>query len=111
MSEFIGHFHVVLVHLPIGILLLACAFQLLERKSGFSSLRPATNIAFFIGMLSALLAVLTGYLLSRSGDYDEDLVSAHQWFAISVALVSIGMYFLNRKSGSSKTQTSVSILL
>ena len=111
MSEFIGHFHVVLVHLPIGILLLACVFQWLERKSRFSSLHAATGIALFIGMLSAVLAAITGYLLSLKGDYDEQLVSKHQWFGISVACVSIAMYYLYRKPASAKTQSAVSVLL
>ena len=111
MIEFFGHFHVVLVHLPIGILLLACVFQWLERKPKFSSLRVATAIAFTIGMIFAILSAITGYLLSLSGDYDEQLVSTHQWFGISVAVVSIGMYYLYRRPASLKTQTATSILL
>ena len=111
MSEFFGHFHVVLVHLPIGILLLACVFQWLERRPKFSSLHAATNIALLIGMICAILSALTGYLLSFSGDYDEGLVITHQWFGISVAAVSIAMFYYHSKAASFKTQVSVSILL
>lgn len=111
MSEFIGHFHVVLVHLPIGILLLACVFQWLERRSRFSSLRTATNIALLIGMICAILSALTGYLLSFSGDYDESLVITHQWFGISVAAVSIAMFYFHIKAAPFKIQLPVSILL
>ena len=111
MSEFFGHFHVVLVHLPIGILLLACVFQWLERRPKFSSLHVATNIALLIGMICAILSALTGYLLSFSGDYDEGLVITHQWFGISVAAVSIAMFYYHNKAASFKTQVSISILL
>jgi len=111
ISEFFGHFHVVLVHLPIGILLLACVFQWLERRPKFSSLRVATNIALMIGMICAILAALTGYLLSFSGDYDEGLVITHQWFGISVAAVSIAMFYFHSKTAPFRTQVSVSILL
>jgi len=111
MSEFFGHFHVVLVHLPIGILLLACIFQWLERRPKFSSLHVATNIALLIGMICAILSALTGYLLSFSGDYDEGLVITHQWFGISVAAVSIAMFYYHNKAVSFKTQVSISILL
>ena len=111
MSEFFGHFHVVLVHLPIGILLLACVFQWLERRPKFSSLHAATNIALLIGMICAILSALTGYLLSFSGDYDEGLVITHQWFGISVAAVSIAMFYYHSKAASFKTQVSISILL
>ena len=111
MSEFFGHFHVVLVHLPIGILLLACVFQWLERKPKFSSLHAATGIAFLIGMMCAIFSAITGYLLSLSGDYDEQLVNTHQWFGISVACVSIAMYSLHRRYASAATQTTASVVL
>jgi uncharacterized membrane protein len=111
MIESLGHFHVVLVHLPIGILLLACVFQWLERLPKFSSLSSATHIALLIGMICAILAALTGYLLSFSGDYDEGLVITHQWFGISVAAVSIAMFYFHSKAAPFKTQVSVSILL
>src|SRR5689334_11697926 len=111
MLESLGHFHVVLVHLPIGILLLACVFQWLERRPKFSSLRIATNIALLIGMICAIFSALTGYFLSFSGDYDESLVITHQWFGISVAAVSIAMFYFHSKASSFKTQVSVSILL
>src|SRR5436190_20152806 len=111
MAEFFGHFHVVLVHLPIGILLLACVIQWLERRPIFSSLHAATSIALLIGMICAILSALTGYLLSFSGDYDEGLVITHQWFGISVAAVSIAMFYYHNKAASFKTQVSISILL
>jgi len=111
MTEFFGHFHVVLVHLPIGILLLACVFQWMERKPRFSPLRTATNIALLIGMICAILSAFTGYLLSFSGDYDESLVITHQWFGISVAAVSIAMFYYHSKSAPFKTKVSISILL
>lgn len=111
MIEFFGHFHVVLVHLPIGILLLACAFQWLERNPKFSSLHAATNIAFIVGMISAILSALTGYLLSYSGDYDEQLLIKHQWLGITTAIVSLVMYYLYMKPAPARVQYTVNILL
>jgi uncharacterized membrane protein/mono/diheme cytochrome c family protein len=111
MTEFFGHFHVLLVHLPIGILMLACVFQWLEGKSKFSSLRIATGIAFMIGMICAVLSAITGYFLSLTGDYDEHLVNTHQWFGISVAILSMVMYYLHRRSSSAKLQFSISVTL
>src|ERR1051326_5342049 len=111
MTEFFGHFHVVLVHLPIGILLLACVFQWLERKPRFSSLHVATGIAFLIGMICAVFSAITGYLLSLNGDYDEQLVNTHKWFGISVAAISIIMFYWHRRSVSAVKQFSTSVLL
>ncbi len=96
ISELIGHLHPALVHLPIGILLLAGLFQLLALKPKYASLHAATKIALFWGMISAILSCISGYLLSLSGDYDEELVDTHKWFAISTASISVIAYLFNR---------------
>ena len=94
MNAFIGHLHPVLVHLPIGILLLACFFQLLSAREKYIHLQHAISITLLWGMISAVVACITGYVLSNSGDYNDELVSKHQWFGISVAAVSIVYYVL-----------------
>ena len=96
IPELIGHLHPVLVHLPIGILLLAGLFQLLALKPKYAALHNATSIALFWGMISAILSCISGYLLSLSGDYDEELVDTHTWFAIATASVSLIAYLFNR---------------
>jgi uncharacterized membrane protein/mono/diheme cytochrome c family protein len=100
MVEFIGRFHPVLVHLPIGILLIAALFQFLSGKEKYKSLNSAVGIALFWGMLSAVASCISGFLLSRSDDYDESLISKHQWFGIAVAVVSILTYYLKKKNSS-----------
>lgn len=96
ITDFIGHLHPVLVHLPIGILLLAGLFHLLALKPKYASLHGATSIALFWGMFSAILSCISGYLLSQSGDYDEELVNTHKWFAIATASISLIAYLFNR---------------
>ena len=96
ISDVIGRFHPVLVHLPIGILLLAGLFQLLALKPKYASLHGAMSIALFWGMISAILSCISGYLLSQSGDYDEELVNTHKWFGISTAFISLIAYLFNR---------------
>ncbi|HEX3167460.1 MAG TPA: c-type cytochrome domain-containing protein [Chitinophagaceae bacterium] len=96
IPELIGHLHPTLVHLPIGILLLASLFQLLALKPKYAALHAATNIALFWGMISAIVSCISGYLLSLSGDYDEALVDTHKWFAITTASVSLIAYLFNR---------------
>jgi mono/diheme cytochrome c family protein/uncharacterized membrane protein len=96
ISDAIGRFHPVLVHLPIGILLLAALLQLLSLKPRYASLHSAIGIALFWGMVSAILSCISGYLLSQSGDYDGELVNTHKWFGISTAFISLIAYLFNR---------------
>jgi uncharacterized membrane protein len=111
MSQFLGHLHPVLVHLPIGILLLACLFLWQSRKDRYAHLQPSINIILLIGMITAILSCITGYILSQTGDYDEDAVNLHQWMGISVAVMSIVIYYFRRKNSLHKWQLPLAMLL
>lgn len=96
--NFIGHFHPILVHLPIGILLFAIVLQLLSKWEKFGQITNALPIAYLLGAISAVFSCLTGLALANNGDYDADLVFKHQWLGISVALFSLtGYYFIKNK--------------
>jgi len=92
VSEFIGHFHVALVHLPIGILLIALLLLWLTKREKYNISHQATKIVLLVGVLSALLSCITGYILSTTDDYDHPLVTWHTWMGISVAVVSMFLY-------------------
>jgi uncharacterized membrane protein len=111
VSDFIGRFHPVFVHLPIGILLLACLFQWLMIKERFAALQPAIPVTLFWGMISAIASCISGYLLSTTGDYDAQLVSRHQWLGISVAVVSLVLFLMHKRSVSGRTARIVSLVL
>ena len=96
-TEFIGRFHPILVHLPIGILILAVLFIALSLKEQFSYLKDAIGITLFLGMLSAIASCISGYLLSQSESYDPGLIFKHQGFAIALAATSIVLYVLHLK--------------
>jgi uncharacterized membrane protein len=104
IPEFIGHLHPVLVHLPIGILLVACLFIWQARKDSYAHLQPAINVMLLLGMVSAVASCITGYILSQTGDYDEEMVDLHQWMGISVAVFSVFLYYSRRKPMLSKWQ-------
>jgi uncharacterized membrane protein len=111
MLEFLGRFHPVFVHLPIGILLLACTCILLSFRANFVSLKPAISIMLLLGTLSAFVSCLTGYLLASGGDYDVKLVSNHQWMGISVAVLSTGLWIIYNKVESNVVLGAISGIL
>src|ERR1700685_4683932 len=97
MLQFLGHLHPLLVHLPIGILLLACLFLWQSRKDKYAHLKPVIILILFLGMISAIFSCISGYLLSRTGDYDENAVLLHQWMGISVATLSMITFYCRRR--------------
>jgi hypothetical protein len=92
MSEFIGHFHVALIHLPIGILLIALLLLWLRKNPKYNISYQVIKIILLIGVLSALLSCITGYLLSTTDNYEKPLVEWHMWMGISLAIVSMFLY-------------------
>lgn len=111
MYSLIGHFHPVFVHLPIGILVLAGILQMAERRKPSPGLHQAITISLLIGMVSAIISCITGYFLSRSDDYDQQLVKQHQWMGIGVAVVTIVIYLLRSKDTAQRWQGPLMILL
>lgn len=92
ITEFIGRFHVLLVHLPIGFLLIGLLLQWLSSKEKYNISKPVIEVTILFGMIAAIFSCITGYLLSLNGDYDESLVGWHMWMGISVASISFLLY-------------------
>ncbi|MFS4466742.1 FN3 associated domain-containing protein [Maribacter sp. 2210JD10-5] len=97
----IGHFHPLLVHLPIGIILLAFALEMYNR------FRPKTAgdemILFSLGFagVTALISLGTGWLLGEEGGFDEDLLFLHRWMAVAFTATTILLFFLKRSKSAS----------
>jgi mono/diheme cytochrome c family protein/uncharacterized membrane protein len=89
MNGLVSHLHPLLVHLPIGILLLAAIFVWLGRKERYTSLLAALPILLRIGALTALLSCVSGWLLGSSGTYDPDILQRHQWLGIATTTLAL----------------------
>ncbi len=85
-TYFIGRFHPVLVHLPIGFLLIAALLEIGKRTGKISVSDSSITFILFWSAVGATLACIAGYLLSLGGGYDEELLSDHQWQGIGVAV-------------------------
>lgn len=107
-SGFIGKFHPVLVHLPIGILLLGILLHWLSRKEKFSNLKPAIGITLMLGAVGAILSCISGWFLAQGAEYNEETLDQHRWMGISVAVISILYYLIY--SGKIAVRTSTLIL-
>lgn len=83
---FIGRFHPVLVHLPIGFLLIAALLEAGRRTGKINVSESAVSFILFWSAIGATLACIAGYLLSLGGGYDEELLSDHKWQGIGVAV-------------------------
>ena len=113
MIELLGHFHPLLVHLPIGILLIGLLLQFLSRKKKYEALKHAVPVVLLAGAITGLFSCITGYLLSISDDYNKSLVTWHMWMGIATTLVALMLYAkeTNDFFKVNKTFLSVSLLV
>lgn len=95
--EFFGRLHPILLHLPIGFLLLAYLMEVASRRAAWSNLKPAVGFALNLGSWSAIGAAASGYWLSQEGGYEENLLFWHQWLGIVTAILAVLLSVLFQK--------------
>jgi uncharacterized membrane protein/mono/diheme cytochrome c family protein len=89
---FLGRFHPLVLHLPIGFLLLAFGMEAWRRWRQGVSWQGAVHFALFAGMATAVLAAALGYCLSLEGGYEAGLLSRHQWLGIGTAALAVASW-------------------
>ncbi|MET2984675.1 c-type cytochrome domain-containing protein [Aureibaculum conchae] len=101
LTQLLGRLHPVIVHLPIGFIILGLLLYYLDRKKAeFKNVIP---LIFLLGGITAALACLTGYLGYQSEGYSYDSIKWHLWFGIITAIFCFVVYFrLKNKSNFKK---------
>lgn len=94
--EFLGRLHPLVVHLPIGFLLIAVLLELFKRKKESKGRHQALVFILCCGAISAILAAVFGWLLANDG-YDENTLFWHKWLGIATAVVAIIAWWTKRK--------------
>lgn len=97
MKEFIAHLHPLLVHLPIGILLLTSVFAWMARQEKHRALAGAVPVVLWLGAVSAVFACISGWLLQDGGGYDASIVQWHQWLGIGTAVAALAACLAPKK--------------
>jgi len=92
---FFGRFHPLVLHLPIGALLLTLFLEIIvrTRKIDFKILiRNALAFSAFFTVLTAIL----GYLLSLEGGYGNDVIEIHMYAGFTMAFLTCLLFFANK---------------
>jgi len=84
-----GHFHVVLLHLPIGLIAGVGLLELLTLRPGGAGSRAPVRLLLWLVAASAAMVASTGYILSLEPGYVADTVSLHMWLGIAFAALSV----------------------
>ena len=93
---FFGRFHPLLVHLPIGLILLDTALELLARWPRFRHANATNGLILALAGPAAAGSALCGWLLSQGGGYDAHILGWHKWSGFAVAVASLLALALHR---------------
>src|SRR5437016_1551362 len=89
LSQFLGRFHPLVVHLPIALVLLVAALECAGLFRNGKHLQASASFVLTLAAVTALIAVFLGWLLARSGGYEGRLVTRHMWGGVSLAAALI----------------------
>ncbi len=115
--DFFGHFHPLIVHLPVGILSLFIILGLFFPPENTSQSMRLFRFMLLISAIAASLSIATGFLLSSSGEYVQKLLTTHQVSGIILTLINWLLYlkliylFSMRKSLMRSALFSLAVLL
>jgi len=87
LAAFFGRLHPLLVHLPIGFILLALLFDLKwfkDKGTRFNFLK----IIWFLAFISSFFSALMGWLLAQNGYYIDADLTPHQYTGILLVFFS-----------------------
>lgn len=110
LITFIGRFHPVWVHLPIGFLIIAVLLKgnaVLAKKS---VLDEAINFALLLGAISAFIAAVLGFLLSQSGGYEGRLLDIHLVAGWMTVLLGAIAWWVNKNEQRFSKTLNYSVL-
>ncbi|MGO8928225.1 MAG: c-type cytochrome domain-containing protein [Limisphaerales bacterium] len=92
---FLGRFHPVLVHLPIGGLVLLGVLELLAKFSCLKGAAQSNRLILGLTAAASVTAALLGWMLSQAGGYDPQLLPWHKWTGFAVAATCMLAWLLN----------------
>jgi uncharacterized membrane protein len=93
--QFLGRLHPLIVHFPIGLLVIVFVLELFTLNKKNQELRSAINLLLIIGALSAVAAVIFGLLLKTQDQYSGRILTIHQWSGIVTAILAVATVTLH----------------
>ncbi|HEY1056342.1 MAG TPA: DUF2231 domain-containing protein, partial [Emticicia sp.] len=115
-TSFFGRFHPLLVHLPIGFLIIVGVFEILKITGRLSISQDIIKVILLVSAISATFACIAGYFLSLEGGYNEEMLEEHKmqgiWLAVFCWIAWLAKNtWLNERVGINKVLYAPALIL
>ena len=87
---FIGRFHPLIVHLPIGFIVLGILIELNKKKLGWSN--DALKFIFFWASITGVFSIISGFFQYQNGGYLWETVQNHFIAGVLTIILSFSFY-------------------
>ena len=94
---FLGEFHPLFLHLPIGAVMLVLVMEIF-RLISFGKYKPNTTLGLFFASATGIFAVAFGYCLYLTGDFSGELIEEHKRDGIIFTILLIATFLVKYSS-------------
>src|SRR5512139_2424947 len=95
---FVGRFHVLALHLPIGLIIAAVALDWIARRPRYSALAQASPFFWGAAAVSAVFTAALGYMHFAEGGFTGPSADAHRLWGTVTAVAALGAWWLATRS-------------
>lgn len=99
LLTFVGRWHVMLVHLPIGFLILLAVLEGLSVFPRFKHIVAGNRVILVCSVVVTAVTAGCGWLLSLSDEYNAHLLFWHKWLGtalVPIVALLLGLHWWNR---------------
>ncbi len=96
--RWVGRFHILLIHFPIALLMVAVVGELWSVRRDKQALRTAVRFCVFLGAIAGVGAVTLGWLHADAGGYgagSPQILAQHRWLGTAAGLWAVGVALLS----------------
>lgn len=89
LPTFFGRFHILMVHLPIGLLFIVPLMEIVGWTRWGAKVREGVPFVLWIAVLTAALASFLGYLMMSAEDIAGRWMTLHMWTGLTVGVFAV----------------------
>lgn len=88
LGIFLGRFHILILHLPIGLLFGVMAMEILRFIPSFQSFVRGSLPMLWLALLGGIGATILGFILMQADQFSGGFVTAHLWTGLGVVALT-----------------------